>query len=73
MLAKSIGLLEQTNKEILTVLQNDSEILARIRDSFYIMIRTRNKDRFQPIEITYFYEELPLLNIGTVSHFTCLE
>jgi protein SERAC1 len=72
MLAKSIGLLKQTNSQILTVLQSDSEVLARIQDSFHTMIRGRNKDGLQPIEITCFYEELPLLGIGAVSRLKYL-
>ncbi len=67
MLAKSIGLLKQTNPQILAVLESDSEVLARIQDSFHTMIRSQNKDGLQPIEITCFFEELPLLGIGVVS------
>jgi hypothetical protein len=68
MLAKSIGFLKQTNPKILQVLQNDSEVLARIQDSFHAMVRARNQDRMQPIEITCFFEELPLPGIGDVSN-----
>lgn len=67
MLAKSIGLIKQTNPRILQVLRNDSEVLARIQDSFHVMVRARNQERIQPIEITCFYEELPLPGIGSVS------
>lgn len=66
-LVKSIGLLKQTNPQILAVLESDSEVLARIQDSFHTMIRSRNKDGFQSIEITCFYEELPLQGVGIVS------
>ncbi len=68
MLAKSIGLLKQTNPNILQVLQDDSEVLARIQDSFHTMVRARNQDGMQPIEITCFFEELPLPGIGSVSN-----
>lgn len=67
MLTKSIGLLKQTNPQILQVLQNDSEVLARIQDSFHAIVRARNQDGMPPIEITCFYEELPLPGIGSVS------
>ncbi len=67
MLAKSIGLLKQTNPQILAVLESDSEVLARIQDSFHTMIRSLHKDGLRPIEITCFFEELPLLGIGVVS------
>ena len=66
-LAKSIGLLKQTNPQILAALKNDSEVLVRLQDSFHTMIRSRNQGRLQSIEITCFYEELPLRGIGVVS------
>src|ERR1700722_5405010 len=66
-LAQSIGLLKQTNPQILAILKNDSEVLARLQDSFHTMIRSRNQDRLQSIEITCFYEELPLRGVGVVS------
>jgi protein SERAC1 len=71
MLANSIGVIKQANPQILRVLKQDSEILARIQDSFHTMIRSRNTDEFQPIEITCFYEELPLLGIGLVNKVMC--
>jgi len=67
MLAKSIGLIKQTNPQILQVLRSDSEVLARIQDSFHVMVRARNQEGIRPIEITCFYEELPLPGIGSVS------
>lgn len=65
-LAKSIGLLKQTNPHILAVLKTDSEVLARIQDSFHAMIRSRAEDGPHPIEITCFFEELALPGIGVV-------
>jgi hypothetical protein len=66
-LAKAIGVLKQTNTEIVAVLKSDSEVLERVQHGFHTMIRSRGQDKFPPIEITCFYEELPLLGIGTVS------
>ncbi|KAF2237565.1 hypothetical protein EV356DRAFT_433129, partial [Viridothelium virens] len=66
MLAKSLGLLKQTNPQILGALNDDSEVLARIQDGFHAMIRSRSQNGLRPIEITCFYEELPLPGIGTV-------
>ncbi|KAI9856827.1 MAG: hypothetical protein M1813_008764, partial [Trichoglossum hirsutum] len=67
MLAKSIGLIKQTNPQILQVLQSDSEVLARIQDSFHVMVRVRNQQGIRPpIEITCLFEELPLPGIGSV-------
>lgn len=71
MLATSIGLLKQTNAEILAVLASDSEVLARIQDSFHAMIRSQINDGHPLIEITCFYEELPLLGVGVVSNAVC--
>lgn len=66
-LAKAIGVLKQTNTEILAVLKSDSEILERVQNGFHTMIRSRAQDRLLPIEITCFYEELPLPGVGIVS------
>jgi hypothetical protein len=67
MLAKMIGLLKQTNAQILAVLESDSEVLARVQEGFHTMVRSRNQEMLQPIEITCFYEELPLPGVGVVS------
>ena len=50
------------------VLTRDSEVLARIQDNFHTMVMARSKDGLPPIEISCFYEELPLPKIGLVSH-----
>jgi hypothetical protein len=67
MLAVVIGVLKQTNPQILAVLENDSEVLARVQDGFHTMVRSRNQSKLQPIEITCFFEELPLPGVGVVS------
>jgi protein SERAC1 len=66
-LAKVIGLLKQTNPQILAALETDSEVLARIQDEFHTMVRSRNQEGLQPIEITCFFEELPLPGVDVVS------
>ena len=65
-LAKAIGVIRQTNAEILAVLKSDSEVLERIQGTFQTMIRSRNQNGLAPIEITCFYEQLPLPGVGTV-------
>ncbi|KAF2665820.1 hypothetical protein BT63DRAFT_428769 [Microthyrium microscopicum] len=65
-LAVAIGLLKQTNPEILAVLKSDSEVLARIQEGFHAMMRQLNQTGRIPIDITCFYEELPLPGIGVV-------
>lgn len=64
--------MKQTNTRIIEVLEKDSEVLARIQDSFHTMIRARDQDGFHPIDITCFYEELPLLVVGVVRGETIL-
>lgn len=58
--------MKQTNSKIVQVLRQDSEVLARIQDSFHTMVMARSKEGLPPIEITCFYEELPLLGVGVV-------
>ena len=67
MLAKSFGLIKQTNSQILEVLKSNSEVLARIKEDFHTMIRARGEQGQRPIKITCCYEELPLPGIGEVS------
>ncbi|KAJ5216200.1 uncharacterized protein N7498_002607 [Penicillium cinerascens] len=64
--SKSIGLIKQTNSDIVDVLKRDSEVLARIQDGFHTMIKARSVAEPPPIEVTCFYEELPVLGIGFV-------
>jgi pimeloyl-ACP methyl ester carboxylesterase len=49
--SRYIGVIKQTNTEIVAVLRRESELLARIQDSFHI---------------TCFFEELPLPGVGQV-------
>ncbi|KAJ4288699.1 hypothetical protein N0V88_007230 [Collariella sp. IMI 366227] len=65
-LSRSIGVIKQTNTQIVEVLKRDSEVLSRIQDGFHTMILARGKEG-QPIEISCFFEELPLPGIGQVS------
>lgn len=67
MLAKSLGLIKQTNSQILEVLKSNSEVLARIKEDFHTMLRARGLKGERPTEITCCYEELPLPGVGEVS------
>ena len=67
MLAFSIGLLKQTNANIVAVLEQDSEVLERIHNSFQTLVRGRNEESTNRIEVVCFWEELPSPGIGTVS------
>ncbi|KAL6409280.1 hypothetical protein AUP68_05652 [Ilyonectria robusta] len=62
----SINVIKQTNSKIVEVLRRDSEVLARIQESFHTMVLARNKTKGYAIEITCFYEQLPLPRIGFV-------
>ncbi|RSL64198.1 hypothetical protein CEP53_004146 [Fusarium sp. AF-6] len=66
MLSRSVGMMKQTNTEIVRLLTRDSEVLARIQDCFHTLIMARNKEEMNNIEITCFYEELPMKRIGVV-------
>ena len=66
-LAKAIRVLKQTNPEILAVLKSNSEVLERVQHGFHTMILSRGQDGLPPIEITCFFEELPLPGVGTIS------
>lgn len=62
---------KQTNKEILAVLEQNSEVLERVRESFDAMVRARARDKNQAIAITCFYEELPMTGFGREVSATC--
>jgi hypothetical protein len=68
--ARSIGLVKQTNPDILEVLRRDSEVLARIQDGFHTMVKARKLVEPPPIEVICFYEELPVLGFGLVGQPT---
>ena len=61
-----MGLFKETNSDIVHVLTRDSEVLARIQDSFHALLMARRKDESSMIEITCFYEELPTKQYGMV-------
>jgi hypothetical protein len=65
--SRSIGLLKQTNSKIVDVLKHDSEVLARIQDGFHTIVKEHSTAETPRIEVTCFYEELPVLGVGLVS------
>jgi hypothetical protein len=66
-LAQLINPVTRTNLRIVNVLRRDSEVLARIQNGFHTLLRPQTDEESHPIEITCFYEELPLPGIGVVS------
>ncbi|KAJ9134822.1 hypothetical protein NKR19_g8520 [Coniochaeta hoffmannii] len=65
LLSRAIGVVKQTNPEIVAVLQSESEVLARIQDSFHTMVMAQAGDVSGLIDICC-YEELPLPGVGQV-------
>lgn len=66
---RMVGMVKRTNKDILDVLNPDSEVLHLVENDFHTNLRQR-KDN--PIGITGFYEELAVIGIGEVKSHTCL-
>ncbi|KAK4241609.1 hypothetical protein C8A03DRAFT_40961 [Achaetomium macrosporum] len=66
LLSRCIGVIKQTNTEIVAVLRRECEVLARIQDSFHTMVMGRSTDGLGRINITCFFEKLPLPGVGQV-------
>ena len=56
----------RVNRETLEILQQKSEVMARIRQDFHTMLRGRDQSTDGGIAIVCFYEELPVRAIGEV-------
>jgi pimeloyl-ACP methyl ester carboxylesterase len=63
--AKCLGIFKQTNTNLLSVLETDSEVLVRIQDDFLSLLRSREIGS-DAINITCFYETLPLPGVGLI-------
>jgi len=61
-----LNIVKKTNKEIVQVLEPDSEMLATIQKRFHEILRSRAAKN-QPVAVTCFYEELPFPVLGLVS------
>ncbi len=61
-------LVKRLNESIISVLQPDSEVLARIQQEFHTMIRARNDAGKRQIRIVCFFEDLPTPGIGEVRY-----
>ncbi|KAF4964390.1 hypothetical protein FSARC_7689 [Fusarium sarcochroum] len=66
LVSRSVGVIKETNSDIVQVLTRDSEVLARIQDSFQALLMSRSKDEDSMIDITCFYEELPTKRYGLI-------
>lgn len=56
----------RVNHETLKILQQKSEVMARMRQDFHTMLRGRDQSKDREIVIVCFYEELPVRAIGEV-------
>ena len=66
-ITKSLGIIKQTNSEIISVLRAQSEVLSRIQNDFHTMLRDREQNSERQMQITCFFEEVPLRGVGMVS------
>jgi len=63
--ASALGLLKSTNKSLLKILETDHQVLESIQSRFLSTIREL-REGGRPIEVTCFFEELPLPVVGKV-------
>lgn len=61
---RMISILKRTNKNILDVLNSDSEMLHIVENNFHTNLRQRTNDS---IKIVGFYEELAMKGIGEIT------
>lgn len=67
---RMVSILKRTNKDILDVLNPDSETLHIVENNFHTNLRQRTND---PIKIVGFYEELAMKGIEEVTTSTLLQ
>ena len=60
------NLFRRTNKNILNVLNPDSEVLANIQEEFHTMLRKRADTGEKSVWVMCFFEELPVTQVGLV-------
>ena len=63
--ASALGIIKSTNKSLLKMLEADDQLLESIQSAFLGMVRDL-REQNRRLEITYFFEELPLLLVGKV-------
>jgi hypothetical protein len=63
--AGALGLVKSTNKSLLEILRTDNQLLEAIQVDFWSMIREL-RENGRRLEITCFFEELPLPVVGKV-------
>lgn len=63
--ASALGVVKSTNKSLLKVLETDNQLLESVQVRFLGMIRDLRESN-RRLEVTCFFEELPLLGVGKV-------
>ena len=66
--SKFLQYFRRVNHGTLEILQQKSEVMARIRQDFHTMLRDRDRSTDKEIAIICFYEELPVRAIGEVTY-----
>ncbi|KAK5162808.1 uncharacterized protein LTR77_011180 [Saxophila tyrrhenica] len=61
-----VKLVKRLNESLITVLQPESEVLARVQQDFHTMLRARNDAGKHKIRITCFFEDLDTPGVGAV-------
>lgn len=64
--SRFLRILREVNQTNLEILQQKSEVMARIRRDFHEMLRGRDQGDAENIHIICFFEELPVRTIGKV-------
>jgi protein SERAC1 len=65
-LSRLTSVLRKTNRNILSVLEPVSEVLANVQQEFHMMLDDRSRNQGSHVEIFCFYEEVAVLGIGEV-------
>jgi hypothetical protein len=62
-----VNMIKTANVDLVKVLKTDSEVLARVQREFHTMLRAPGGEGNPSLNITCFYEELPVRGAGEVS------
>ncbi len=65
-LAQVVGIVKQTNPQLLKQLEANSADLERIQEEFDILLRSRAASDHPALQIQCFFEEKPVTGVGTV-------
>jgi len=60
------SVIKKANVDLLNVLKTDSEVLARVQREFHTMLRGPMFERRPALNITCFWEELPVRGVGEI-------